>query len=198
MTTRKYYKLHREEILQKQQEYYKDNRENVRKRNKKYYKTHKAECNARSAIYRATHRAIFNEMGRQRYYQGREIPEKPYSFYRDFIRPLNRMVDTTVKTTIFRALMALNLTDKQLQLVKLTFLGYTQKKIKNEMQLRQSNQCEMWNGSLQYPCHKRYGGIHKKFLQYLEKSPKFKQYLETQQLKYKDGKDGNIRKEESK
>jgi hypothetical protein len=196
---RTYYQRHKVRLAKEAKEYAAKNKEKISKWHADYYQRTKIVRDAKSILYKHKNRRSVNEWHRKRSYVGKEIPDKTYAFYRDFIKDVDLVIDKTDRTIIYATLLALPLTEKQKQLVTLSFNGESQIDIARKLGLNQSTVCKMWNGSANYITYKMYGGIYNKFLKFLEKEDTIRQYLDSLKLRWqKDGQDGNARKEEPK
>lgn len=172
--------LNKEKLRAQAKRYYHKNKSKIKDYAKEYYKNNIDRMNAKNTIYRLTHRDQINEWSRHAYYKrrGRPLAPKGYSFYRDFIKAVDCYPNKIVRTTIFRALLALPLTTHQKKLVSMTFSGMTQPQIAEKLGVNQTTICHQWNGTVHHITFKWYGGIYKKFLKYLAREEQFAKYLE--------------------
>lgn len=185
---KRYNQLNKEKLRKQASDRYQRNKKKFRQYAKEYYRKNKPKIRAMTDFYRLTHRKQINEWSRNRYHsiRKRQSPEKVFSFYRDFVKELDLTPQTTVRTTIFSALLALPLTQRQKQLVSLTFAGHSQPEIAKQLGVHQTTICKTWNGQPYLPTNKMMGGIHNKFLKFLKDNPTFMAYLERLELKWSE------------
>lgn len=159
---RKYYQKNKKRIAKERKDYYKRNQEHMKKVALSYYYANKEHCKNNHKKYAATHRPQINEWSRIRYYQkqGRKVPKKSFSFYRDYIKLVNSLPKLE-RAKIFKSILRLPLTKQQKQLVQLTYQGYKQKEIAKLLNISQGAVCQIWNG-WQNKKGIFYGGIYKK------------------------------------
>lgn len=159
---RRYYQRNKKRIAKQRKDYYKRNQKHMKKVALSYYYNNKEHCKDRHKKYAAKHRPQINEWSRANYYkkQGRKVPKKPFSFYRDYIKLVNKLPDAE-RSKIFNSILKLPLTKQQRELVQLTYQGYKQKEIAKLLNISQGAVCQIWNG-WQSKTGIFYGGIYKK------------------------------------
>lgn len=140
-------------------------------KHQEYYQNNKALRDAQHRTYVWKHREQIAEMERHAYYKkrGLKVKPKPFSFYRDVVRPaFSRLpiyshITETDRQQLYQQLMGLRLTKRQRQLVKLSYYGLTMEEIARELKITQSSITMMWSGCFNYKYNKVMGGIYRKW-----------------------------------
>ena len=182
---KKWRQEHPERVKEQRQRYEKKHKDKIKGHSRIFYQRHKARLNAINKAYYAAHRDRLNELARKRHYNGK-APSKPYTFYRDFIRRLQRRTDAD-QLKVWKFLLNCNLTKIQRNLVIKTMEGKTQKEISRERKLTQSTICKTWNGNYHFEEEKFHGGIYAKFLRKISDNKEMQEYLKQLNLLWYKG-----------
>lgn len=192
----KYYRKNRAKIRAQTKLRYLKNADKLRERSRDYYNKNKEVMNERSNRYRKNHMAQINEWSRKNYYkrQNRPVRHKLYSFYRDFVKAINKVSGNQNKLAIYKIILSLPLTKLQKKLVLLTKRGLSQKEIATQMNVTQGTICKAWNGSQRVSKRIFYGGIYNKFIKLVSKDEEIQGFLQQLNLKWQGSHGKRIKK----
>jgi hypothetical protein len=181
-----YYKKNKAKIAAQRKAFYERDKAKIQERSRKYYQENREARDKYANAYKDAHKPQINEHSRQNYYKrlGRPIKNKPYSFYRDFIKQIKNVKGCTNRVNVYRLLLAMPLTDHQKNLIRMTRDGKSQVEIAKKLNITQCSICKAWNGS-QRSDKKYFGGIYNKLLKLVLKNEEVRAFLESLNLKWR-------------